>query len=144
MFSMCSELTPRARIPDSRIPQFMQPCIYVNLNIDINISINVNININANIDIDIDINIESRSTSTSTPTSHLMSTTPHLLALWCPKSYSALFSVDVGALKGRQLHTPGSNLWVYRRFNRIKMQVDNRRPKTFFNVAMKLQLTFAR
>ena len=25
MFSMCSELTPRARIPDSRIPQFMQP-----------------------------------------------------------------------------------------------------------------------
>ena len=69
---------------------------------------------------------------------------PYLLALWCPKSYSALFSVDVGALKGRQLHTPGSNLWVYRRFNRIKMQVDNSRPKTFFNVAMKLQLTFAR
>ena len=27
MFSMCSELTPRARIPDSRIPQFMQPCL---------------------------------------------------------------------------------------------------------------------
>ena len=26
MFSMCSELTPRARIPDTRIPQFMQPC----------------------------------------------------------------------------------------------------------------------
>ena len=25
MFSMCSELTPRARIPDTRIPQFMQP-----------------------------------------------------------------------------------------------------------------------
>ena len=30
MFSMCSELTPRARIPDTRIPQFMQPwmCVY--------------------------------------------------------------------------------------------------------------------
>ena len=26
MFSMCSELTPRARILDTRIPQFMQPC----------------------------------------------------------------------------------------------------------------------
>ena len=26
MFSMCSEFTPRARIPDSRIPQLMQPC----------------------------------------------------------------------------------------------------------------------
>ena len=26
MFSMCSELTPRARIPDTRIPQLMQPC----------------------------------------------------------------------------------------------------------------------
>ena len=26
MFSMCSELTPRARIPDTRIPQYMQPC----------------------------------------------------------------------------------------------------------------------
>ena len=26
MFSMCSELTPHARIPDTRIPQFMQPC----------------------------------------------------------------------------------------------------------------------
>ena len=25
MFSMCSELTPRALIPDTRIPQFMQP-----------------------------------------------------------------------------------------------------------------------
>ena len=25
---MCSELTPRARIPDTRIPQLMQPCIY--------------------------------------------------------------------------------------------------------------------
>ena len=25
MFSMCSELTQRARIPDTRIPQFMQP-----------------------------------------------------------------------------------------------------------------------
>ena len=23
---MCSKLTPRARIPDNRIPQFMQPC----------------------------------------------------------------------------------------------------------------------
>ena len=27
MFSMCSELTPRARIPDIRIPQLMQPCV---------------------------------------------------------------------------------------------------------------------
>ena len=27
MFSMCSELTPRARIPDTRIPQLMQPCV---------------------------------------------------------------------------------------------------------------------
>ena len=27
MFSMCSELTPRARIPDTRIPQLMQPCL---------------------------------------------------------------------------------------------------------------------
>ena len=27
MFSMCSELTPRAPIPDSRIAQFMQPCL---------------------------------------------------------------------------------------------------------------------
>ena len=26
MFSMCSKLTPRAPIPDSRIAQFMQPC----------------------------------------------------------------------------------------------------------------------
>ena len=26
MFSMCSEFTPCARIPDTRIPQFMQPC----------------------------------------------------------------------------------------------------------------------
>ena len=26
MFSMCSELSPRASIPDTRIPQFMQPC----------------------------------------------------------------------------------------------------------------------
>ena len=25
MFFMCSELTPRARIPDTRIPQLMQP-----------------------------------------------------------------------------------------------------------------------
>ena len=25
MFSMCSELTPRAHIPDTRIPQLMQP-----------------------------------------------------------------------------------------------------------------------
>ena len=25
MFSMCSELTPRARIPDTRLPQLMQP-----------------------------------------------------------------------------------------------------------------------
>ena len=28
MFSMCSELTPRAPIPDTRIPQVMQPCLY--------------------------------------------------------------------------------------------------------------------
>ena len=27
MFSMCSELTPRARILDTRIPQLMQPCM---------------------------------------------------------------------------------------------------------------------
>ena len=26
MFSMCSELAPRAHIPDTRIPQLMQPC----------------------------------------------------------------------------------------------------------------------
>ena len=26
MFSMCSELTPRDRIPDTRIPQLMQTC----------------------------------------------------------------------------------------------------------------------
>ena len=25
MFPVCSELTPRARIPDTRIPQLMQP-----------------------------------------------------------------------------------------------------------------------
>ena len=31
MFSMCSELTPRARIPDTRIPQFMQPCLGLGL-----------------------------------------------------------------------------------------------------------------
>ena len=31
MFSMCSELTPRAPIPDSRIAQFMQPCLYIYL-----------------------------------------------------------------------------------------------------------------
>ena len=29
MFSMCPELTPRARIPDSRLPQFMQPWVQV-------------------------------------------------------------------------------------------------------------------
>ena len=29
MFSMCSELTPRAPIPDTRIPQLMQPCCLV-------------------------------------------------------------------------------------------------------------------
>ena len=28
MFSMCSELTPRAPIPDTRIPQLMQPWSY--------------------------------------------------------------------------------------------------------------------
>ena len=26
---MCSKLTPRARIPDTRIPQFMQPCLWI-------------------------------------------------------------------------------------------------------------------
>ena len=26
MFSMCSELTPRAPVPDNRTPQLMQPC----------------------------------------------------------------------------------------------------------------------
>ena len=30
MFSMCSELTPRARIPDTRIPQLMQPWPQIN------------------------------------------------------------------------------------------------------------------
>ena len=30
MFSMCSEHAPRARIPDTRIPQLMQPCQYEN------------------------------------------------------------------------------------------------------------------
>ena len=30
MFSMCSELTPRAHIPDNRIPQLMQPCLLNN------------------------------------------------------------------------------------------------------------------
>ena len=29
MFSMCSELTPRARISDTRIPQLMQPWLVV-------------------------------------------------------------------------------------------------------------------
>ena len=29
MFSMCSELTPRAPILDSRIAQFMQPCVQI-------------------------------------------------------------------------------------------------------------------
>ena len=29
MFSMCSELTPRARILDTRIPQLMRPCLDV-------------------------------------------------------------------------------------------------------------------
>ena len=29
MFSMCSELTPRARIPDTRIPQLMQPWLHI-------------------------------------------------------------------------------------------------------------------
>ena len=38
MFSMCSKLTPRARIPDTRIPQLMQPCngvILVNMEISV-------------------------------------------------------------------------------------------------------------
>ena len=30
IFSMCSELTPRSRIPYTRIPQFMQPWRHVN------------------------------------------------------------------------------------------------------------------
>ena len=29
MFSMRSELTPRVGIPDTRIPQLMQPCLLV-------------------------------------------------------------------------------------------------------------------
>ena len=29
MFSMCSQLTPRAHIPDTRIPQLMQPWMYI-------------------------------------------------------------------------------------------------------------------
>ena len=29
MFSMCSKLTPRARILDTRIPQLMQPCLHM-------------------------------------------------------------------------------------------------------------------
>ena len=131
-----------------------------NLNNNVKIKIYMNININektyviANTNNNIDISTLTftspstktsmpilTSTSTSTLTSRSMSIQhqlhrwcqppPYLLALWCPKSYSALFSVDVGALKGRQLHTPGHNLWVYRRLNRIKMQLDNSRPKTF-------------
>ena len=31
MFSTCSELTPRAPIPDGRIAQFMQPCSYLTI-----------------------------------------------------------------------------------------------------------------
>ena len=31
MFSMCSELTPRAHVPDNRIPQLMQPCSFPTL-----------------------------------------------------------------------------------------------------------------
>ena len=30
MFSMCSELAPRARIPDTKIPQLMQPWSVLN------------------------------------------------------------------------------------------------------------------
>ena len=30
MFSMCSELAPRAHIPDTRIPQLMQPWLEIN------------------------------------------------------------------------------------------------------------------
>ena len=33
MFSMCSELTPRAHIPDTRIPQLMQPCFQDNVHL---------------------------------------------------------------------------------------------------------------
>ena len=32
MFSMCSELTPRAPVPDNRTPQLMQPCTGLDLN----------------------------------------------------------------------------------------------------------------
>ena len=32
MFSMCSELTPRAPVPDNRIPQLMQPCFQTDQN----------------------------------------------------------------------------------------------------------------
>ena len=34
MFSMCSELAPRAHIPDTRIPQLMQPCLWVGQNLN--------------------------------------------------------------------------------------------------------------
>ena len=33
MFSMCSELTPRARIPDTRIPQLMQPWVMAEVSV---------------------------------------------------------------------------------------------------------------
>ena len=35
MFSMCSEHTPRARIPDTRIPQLMQPCFQPKQKVDL-------------------------------------------------------------------------------------------------------------
>merc|ERR1712014_359821 len=36
---MCSELTPRAPVPDNRIPQLMQPCIYSNIStLDLSVS----------------------------------------------------------------------------------------------------------
>ena len=41
MFSMCSEHTPRARIPDTRIPQLMQPWSRVSFQISSKIAIHL-------------------------------------------------------------------------------------------------------
>ena len=41
MFSMCSEFTPRAPVPDNRIPQLMQPCSYITMPIKERIGIYV-------------------------------------------------------------------------------------------------------
>ena len=49
MFSMCSELTPRARIPDTRIPQFMQPCGGGD------VGDNVDVNVGNDVDVDVDV-----------------------------------------------------------------------------------------